>query len=124
MALKVRIVGGMRITEVTPEWIRMRARTRGMSQADLAKAIGMERTKISKSLNGHRNFLAWELEKIVQVLGEAEALATVDPEVNQLVADYLALGEADRARARALLRALLSAAAREENPPGTSDPEH
>lgn len=116
MPHKVRIIRPMKVSEVTPEWIRMRARIKGLRQDDLARAIGIERTKLNKALNGKRNFLGWELVKIVELLDDAPAYADPDPEVTGLVEDYLALSEADRRRARGLLRALLQAEAHEEKP--------
>lgn len=121
MPQKVRIVRPMKISEVTPEWIRLRLRTKGMRIGDLAETIPLERTKVSKSLTGKRNFLGWELARIVEVLGEAEHYALPDPEIRELLEDYLALSESDRLRARALMRALLSAEALEENPPAPDE---
>ena len=113
MPRTVRIIQAMKVSEVTPEWIRLRARTKGWRLEALAKAIPMERTKLSKSLNGKRNFLGWELAKIVELLDDAPAHATDDPDLRALLEDYLALSESDRLRARALLRALLQSEALE-----------
>lgn len=123
MPRNVRILRAMKLSDVTPEWIRLRARTKGLRLRDLAKAAGMERTKLSKSLNGKRNFLGWELAKMVELLDEAPAYAgATDPELTALLDDYMELSESDQLRARALLRALLSAEALEETPPAPDEP--
>lgn len=93
-----------------------------MRLGDLAKALGMERTKLSKSLNGKRNFLGWELARLLEVLDEAPTHATAEPDVMALVKDYLALSEPDRLRARALLRALLQSEALEGKPEAPDEP--
>jgi hypothetical protein len=123
MPVKVRIIDRMKITDITPEWIRLRARTKGVGLGQLAKQIGMERTKLSKSLNGKRTFLTWELEKIEELLGEAEAHNQMDPDLMAMMQEYLALSGPDRLRARVLMRALLSAEALEGKPAAQSEPE-
>jgi transcriptional regulator with XRE-family HTH domain len=122
MPTKVRIIPAMKISDVTPEWVKLRAKTKGMRLGDLAKAVGMERTKLSKSLNGKRNFLGWELAKLLEVLDEGHAHAVADPDVIGMLEDYLALSEPDRVRARGLLRALLTAEVLEGKPASPDEP--
>lgn len=120
----VRIVPRMRLDEITPEWIRLRLSVKGWSIGDLAEAMDLERTKLSKSLNGKRNFLGSELDRLRELLSEPGTYTTRDPELTEMVRDYLALSEADRLRARNLLRALLHAEALEakrEIPPEKVD---
>ena len=120
MGNRVRIVHRMRLDEITPDWIRLRLSTKGMSIGDLAVAIPLERTKLSKSLNGKRNLLGWELDRIRELLADAGSYTTRDPELTAMVRDYLALSDPDRRRARGMLRALLNAEAQEgtrETPP-------
>ena len=112
----------MKVSEITPEWIKTRARTKGLKLYELAKLIPLERTAFSKSLNGKRNFLGWELLKLAEILGETPPFAVGNPELTGVMEDYLALSEADRLRARVFLRALLQAEALEGRPEAPGEP--
>ena len=103
-------------------WIRSRLRIRGASQADLAKAIGLSRDKLSKALSGRRLLKAEELQRIAAYLGESPpgfppspAGHPPDPHLEEAVDLLLRVPEGERGRAVAWLRRLVATGG---GPPG------
>ena len=53
--------------------IKRRLKERGLRQVDLARHLGMEENKLSKSLSGERRFRVEEMDKIRAFLGDPGA---------------------------------------------------
>ena len=61
-----------------PDEIRRRLKELGLRQVDLARHLGMEENKLSKSLSGERRFRVEEMDKIRALLGVGlDAIATL-----------------------------------------------
>jgi hypothetical protein len=121
--LVFRIFSGMQLTEVTPAWIRERAKAKRLRLGQVAEAINLPQTNFSKSLNGKRTFTTEELEKLVVVLCDTqespEAKAKYDPVLRALIEDYEALTDPmDRRRAAALVHSLRTVREGDEETPG------
>jgi repressor LexA len=56
------------------EEIRRRLKERGLRQVDLARHLGMEENKLSKSLSGERRFRVEEMDKVRAWLGDPVAV--------------------------------------------------
>lgn len=57
------------MTVLSPEWIRQALAAQGATQAELAAAMGIDATKLSKSLAGKRQIKAQEMVLLMRFLG-------------------------------------------------------
>jgi DNA-binding Xre family transcriptional regulator len=98
----------MDLSQVTPDWIRERMRVKRLRQADVSNAIGIAQHKLSKSLNGHRQFRTKELDALCKLLCDPLPPGTPvqDPETAELLARIAQLGPVDKRVVFALVRSL------------------
>lgn len=92
-----------------PARIRELIRHKGLSQREFARAVGLDPTKLSKSLNGTRKFTEADLEAIAQACGVTLAyLREGDPRGGPSSEGPALVGKADARREQ-----ILAAAARQ-----------
>lgn len=69
-----------------PEEILQLLNDRDMSQAELARRIGLDQNKLNKSLSGKRRITVAEMEAIKAALGAAQPIARTIPVIGQVAA--------------------------------------
>lgn len=57
------------MTNLDKEWIRTQLKERRMNQSHLARALGWDRSAVTRLLSGERSLKADEQDKIAQILG-------------------------------------------------------
>lgn len=91
-------------------YIRQWRKHRGLTQADLASAIGVDRTYLNKIERGKRDYVPHVLEAAAAQLGCAPGdLISRDPaDSSEIETFWLSLSEPDRLRALAILKTVFS----------------
>jgi transcriptional regulator with XRE-family HTH domain len=83
------------------DWVRQQLERRGASQTDLARAIGLTESQMSKAMNGGRRLTASEADSIRRFFGYRLPDDPLDP-VDALINDHLTRLRTDQKRALAL----------------------